>query len=142
MTQKNFDLLTQKYGHAFVLINNVEFLLGILLFKKGGLYKINHTLRGKLTDDTTLGRKYSLSKDMISNKKLKKDMGKLIEIRKKMAHKWLTPFSGKNADDWVFIGNGNIAEKVDKNFFDETIKLSYNIVKKLIPISGVENIEA
>jgi len=141
MTQKNFHLITQKYGHTFMLINNIEFLLGILLFKKGGLYKINHILREKLTDDATLGRKYSLSKDIITDKTLKKDIGKLIEIRKKLAHKWLTPFSGKGADDWVFIGNNNITEKIDEKIFDETIKLAYGIIKKLIPISDVENIE-
>jgi len=138
---RDFNLLAQKYGHAFILINNAEFLLEILLFKKGGLYQIDNKLKDKLLNKTTMGRKYELSKHLIKNKKLNEDIQELIKKRNKIAHKWITPFSGKGADDWVFIGGGNIAEEVDDNFFDETIQLAYNIIKELIPISGVEKLE-
>ena len=141
MPEKNPHLIFQKYGQTFILINSIEFLLEILLHKKGGLYKLDQRLKGKILEHATLGKKIEFSKGLIDDNEVKSQLTELNKRRRKIAHKWLTPFSGDGTDDWVFIGGGNIAEKLDEDFFEKTIELADSIIKKLIPISEVKNIE-
>jgi len=133
MNEKNHHPIFQQYGYAFALINRVEMLLELVLCRKGGLDRANLTLRNKLLQNTTLERKRNLSKDLITNKDLDKKLETLISKRQRLAHMHLT--QAKNTGKWFFIGGNKGVEKLDDDFFNETIELANDIIQELIPLS-------
>jgi len=142
MPEKSSHLVFQKYGDAFISINNVEYVLEDFLYVKGRLNQVHEELRDKLLKNATLERKYNLAKNLIADQKIKKDIEVIIGKRQRLAHHLLVPHADKKGEmtgEWSFI-SGEDVEKLDENFFDETIKLANNIVDKLLESYAHENI--
>lgn len=127
---RDSDQFLKDYGLAFISINKVETLLDFFLLKKGKLALLPEDIKDKLLEGATLGRKFSLAKNLIKDSKLKKKIGNLIEKRKLIAHKNLNIHYNLNGEANEFSFKGK--QLIKENFLPKLVMLAVESAEELI----------
>lgn len=138
MNKEDSQIIFQRYGASFALINAIESLLENLLYFNGGLKSIDKNISKKILKGRGMGSKLDLASDLI-DPKLKQKIEKLNKKRIILAH---YSFSIIEEHDYIMnqhkeffaFTKGEDTHEISEIFFSEIIQLGNEIIKELSPL--------